>query len=572
MDFFKQLTISKKLSLGFGVIILGIIGIVIVALLNSLNIDAKATQSKNESLHFTILAKDMQLHVIQVQQWLTDISATRGLPGFDDGFKEAESHAKLFLSGATEFNKMFVDENDQSETAKIELLITSFNEYYEVGKEMAKEYISKGPEAGNVYMETFDPFAEKLTEQVDLLVQSQTSELENNMINISKSSQDLLYTMIVVGLIFISIAIFTGTMVTRSIIKPLKIVLNSIGLVGKGDLTTKTKIISNDEFGEIGKSIDQTIDNLHGVMTEIKGGTDTVASSATELSATSTQIAASAEEMTAQSATVATATEQATSNVGSISSAAEEMSSSANTVATAIEEMSSSLNEVANNCQKELKIVTEATTHARNSKEIMSKLSISSKDIGKVIQVINDIADQTNLLALNATIEAASAGDAGKGFAVVASEVKELAKQTAQATLEIEKQVENMQANTLSAVETIELITKIIEEVNIISQTIVSAVEQQSATVNEIAKNVSNVNAGAQEVARNVAESAQGLSEIAKNIGGVSLAATDTAHGVAQVKESANALSKLSEGLKKIVAQFKLDGTEFQQHRLSANT
>jgi methyl-accepting chemotaxis protein len=572
MAFFQQLTVSKKLFLGFGVISLGIIGIVIVAFLNSLSINTRALQSKGESLHFAILAKDMQLQVIQVQQWLTDISATRGLPGFDDGFKEAEINARLFIDGAAEFKKKFGDENNRSETEKIELLITSFNEYYDIGKGMAKEYISKGPEAGNVYMGTFDRIAIKLHEHVDILVKSQTAELENNMLKISNTSQNLLYTMIIVGLILVSIAVFTGAMVTRSIIKPLNIVLNSIGLVGKGDLTTKTRIESNDEFGKIGKSIDMTIDNLHSVMTEIMEGTDTVASSATELSATSTQIAASAEEMTAQSATVATATEQATTNVSSISSAAEEMSGSANAVAIAIEEMNSSLNEVSSNCQKELKIVTEATAHARSSKEIMRMLNVSAKDIGKVIGVINDIADQTNLLALNATIEAASAGEAGNGFAVVASEVKVLSKQTTQATLEIAKQIENMQNNTVAAVEAIELITKIIEEVNTISQTIVSAIEEQSATVNEIAKNVSHVNTGAQEVARNVSESAQGLSEIAKNIGGVSIAATDTAHGVAQVKESANALSKLSEGLKMIVAQFKLDGNDLQQHRLSANT
>ncbi len=120
----------------------------------------------------------------------------------------------------------------------------------------------------------------------------------------------------------------------------------------------------------------------------------------------------------------------------------------------------------------------------------MDKLGAAAKSIGKVVEVINDIADQTNLLALNATIEVASAGEAGKRFAVVANEVKELAKQTAQATQEIQKQVEDMQTNTESAIKAIDSVSKVIEEVNEISQTIVSAVEEQSATVNEISRNV----------------------------------------------------------------------------------
>ena len=127
--------------------------------------------------------------------------------------------------------------------------------------------------------------------------------------------------------------------------------------------------------------------------------------------------------------------------------------------------MSSSLNEVSKNCQKESQIAANANNQAKSTRDLMERLGVSSKEIGKVIEVINDIADQTNLLALNATIEAASAGEAGKGFAVVANEVKELAKQTAQATDQIGRQIEEMQNNTGNAVAAIEDITKIIEEI-----------------------------------------------------------------------------------------------------------
>ncbi len=283
---------------------------------------------------------------------------------------------------------------------------------------------------------------------------------------------------------------------------------------------------------------------------------DTVAVAASELLRISTQIATNTEEMSTQTSTVASSTEQATTNINSISSAAEEMSSGADSVATAIEEMSSSLNEVSRNCQKELQIAGEANMYAKSSNEVMQKLGIAAKSIGKVVEVINDIADQTNLLALNATIEAASAGEAGKGFAVVANEVKELAKQTAQATDEIENQIEEMQSNTESAVKAINSVSNVIEEVNTISQTIVSAVEEQSATINELARSVAGVSSGAQEVSRNVAESATGLSEVSSTIAGVNSAVADTAKEIVQVKASAEELTKLSESLKDLLSDF----------------
>ena len=120
----------------------------------------------------------------------------------------------------------------------------------------------------------------------------------------------------------------------------------------------------------------------------------------------------------------------------------------------------------------------------------MNKLGESSQEIGNVIKVITSIAQQTNLLALNATIEAARAGEAGKGFAVVANEVKELAKQTAKATEDIGRKIEAIQVDTKGAVAAIEEIGTIINQINDISNSIATAVEEQTVTTNEIGRSV----------------------------------------------------------------------------------
>ena len=170
----------------------------------------------------------------------------------------------------------------------------------------------------------------------------------------------------------------------------------------------------------------------------------------------------------------------------------------------------------------------------------MRKLDESSSEIGKVIRVITTIARQTNLLALNATIEAARAGEAGKGFAVVANEVKELAKQTAMATEEIGEKIDAIQNDTRGAVKAIEEIGGVIASVNDLSNSIASAVEEQTVTTNEIS--------------RSVAEASQGVEEIAHNIVYVANAAKDTTHGAAETQKASDELRSMSAELQEAVA------------------
>lgn len=456
----------------------------------------------------------------------------------------------VYLSGASDIRKTMCEESFLSADAFYKIIIS---EYLPAIKSKNAKL------AGDLLNRKLKVLYSKHRKSINAVVamsEKHNSKIEENASNAIKSRTVQLMILLLASM-FVGIGIFM--IVLRQILSSLSLLNSGIqDIAVERNLTKRINISSKDELGHLANVFNKFIDNLQITIQQIDRNAETVASAATELSAASSQIASNAEEMSTQTSAVASATEQATTNINSISSAAEEMSSSTHTVATAIEEMSASLNEVSLNCQKELQIVATANTHAKSSTDAMDKLGSSAKSIGKVVDVINDIADQTNLLALNATIEAASAGEAGKGFAVVANEVKELAKQTAQATQEIQKQVEDIQSSTDLSIKEIESVSKVIEEVNAISQTIVRAVKEQSVTINELSRNVSGVSAGAQDVSKNVAESAAGLSEVSSTIAGVNNAVADTAKGIVQVNSSAEKLATLSEGLKQLLAQFKI--------------
>jgi methyl-accepting chemotaxis protein len=255
---------------------------------------------------------------------------------------------------------------------------------------------------------------------------------------------------------------------------------------------------------------------------------EVVASSSEELSSTSQQMSASAEETSSQANVVSTAGEAVNRNL--------------QTVATGSEEMSASIKEIAKNATEAATVATGAVRVAETANTTVGKLGISSAEIGQVIKVITSIAQQTNLLALNATIEAARAGEAGKGFAVVANEVKELAKQTAKATEDISQKIEAIQSDTKSAVEAIGSIGSVIGQINDISSTIATAVEEQNATTNEMARNVS--------------EAARSAGEISKNIAGVAEAAQTASHGAGDSQKAAAQLAHMSTELRELLAHF----------------
>jgi len=176
------------------------------------------------------------------------------------------------------------------------------------------------------------------------------------------------------------------------------------------------------------------------------------------------------------------------------------------TVSTSMSEMEKCIKDISRSAQNAAAVSEEASRSAALANETMAKLGRSNSEIGQILNTINEIAAQTKILALNATIEAARAGDSGKGFIVVAHEVKDLARQTAQATDDISQKIKSVQLDAGNAMGVIKVITEIINKVRALQTTIARAVEEQAATTTEMTRRISRVANGSVEITSAIGE------------------------------------------------------------------
>ena len=360
------------------------------------------------------------------------------------------------------------------------------------------------------------------------------------------------------GVILLAFSIYI--VLSRVVIRPIKettIMVKNIA-EGEGDLTKQLDVKSENEIGELAKWFNVFIENMRKIIHEVFLSASQLNDSSGSLASISEHMSNGASETSLKAQTVSAASEEMSANIVSVASTIEQAATNMNMVATAAEEMTATINEIAQNTEKATGITHRAVDQAANASKQMDELGNAAQEIGKVIDTITEISEQVNLLALNATIEAARAGEAGKGFAVVANEIKELARQTADATGEIRQRVEGIQGSTENTVTEINNITQVVNEVNEIVSTIATAVEEQSVTTREIAGNVNQASTGINEANENVAQSSRVSSDIAGEIAQVNQSADEMSNSSSQVNSSAEELSKVAGQLNEMVSRFKV--------------
>lgn len=480
---------------------------------------AEAEHAVSQEVHEAFLAKDLQQHVIQVQQFLSDISATRAQDGLDDGFKLAQEHRDTFASNLDALKTSAESRADTDTSEALKSIRQTFDTYYQLGTTMAQVYVAQGPSAGNALMPEFDRAAQRLHEQLQTFTVKSTQRMDERMQGLESHSGRIRTIGIVLSLVMGGIVAGLSYVVYRSVIRPIQVVSDVAARIAQGDLRHQFLPKGQDEISNLLSAMSHMQDELRRLVTRVRDGID-------EVEQTSQQISQS-------NADLADRTEQQ-------ASALDETASSMQTLGETVSRNAENAHEANDKAQHARQIATNSGELVHQVESTMKDINLSSSRVSDIIGVIDGIAFQTNLLALNAAVEAARAGENGRGFAVVAAEVRQLASRSSEAAREIKELI----AGSMSQVERG---THLVEQAGKTMRDVVQAVEEVTELVDQISRASRDQSMGVQQAAESVSHMDQ--------------ATQLNASLVEQTNACAQSLRQQAQSLVQAIHVFTLDGS-----------
>ncbi|MBW7886967.1 MAG: methyl-accepting chemotaxis protein [Bacteroidetes bacterium] len=384
---------------------------------------------------------------------------------------------------------------------------------------------------------------EKARDVIDQLTEAVEEVSQQEFLSAETSRDEASRNMWIISFIAFWGTGIIGFLVIRAVANPVKEV--AVKMLN-ADLNFRFHSNRFDEIGDLQRAFNSFVDQIKNALLQVTETSAAVASASTEISSSTEELAAGAHEQSSQA--------------GEVAAAIEEMTKTLTATLDNIRNVESGAHEAKEAALKGGEIVTQTVSRMKSISDVVNQsasqvkiLGESSKQIGEIIDVIDEIADQTNLLALNAAIEAARAGDQGRGFAVVADEVRKLAERTSKATKEIASMIRQIQTDTTQAVSSMEKGTEEVEAG-------ITLAGKAGTMLENIVSNSLTVAGMIESVAAASAQQASASEEISKHVEGISVVTQESASGTQQIARSAEDLNRLTEGLQQLLAQFQLNG------------
>ncbi|MDH2433488.1 methyl-accepting chemotaxis protein [Pokkaliibacter sp. MBI-7] len=435
----------KPVLIGFNAIMIALL--LALALVSYISLNHIVEDDDYEHLIVGGLTSNLteaRFHVVQVQQFLTDASAT----GDRDGFDDAKEHYQALQANLDEIQRIDTAfGNDISRTRSLA------EQYYQIGQKMAEAYITQGREVGNALMKQpdtgFDDRALALAEQLDVLVKD--VQQRNQKLVTENMSDILALRNLIVGM-----AIGLGVLVLLGGSALYRRVFGILGGEPAQAVNLAHRIAAGDLSQRISGTPGSLLAALEQMQDQLKSVTGNIRSLSREVQDSSEHLSEASQAMQHSVHSQNDATRAMSVTAEEMFQGIEQLSHEVSVVGRQTEEAQNTINECEEVIRTSASDIRSIADYIGNAAEKVHALNRQTDEIASITRTIHEIADQTNLLALNAAIEAARAGETGRGFAVVADEVRSLAGRTGSATVEISSQIDTIRQGMEQVVKVME--------------------------------------------------------------------------------------------------------------------
>ncbi len=542
MQFLRNLAIRKKLVFFFGAVCALAVGVGALSLIMLSSVSETTVEINDKWLPGVRLLDQMHTQHSTMQRSTLNLglcSTAECRTVYEARYRGAKEKLD---QGFQEFRKLTTSSEEKDLLAHLDELVLAYDDASARAIALAAQGTKPAAydDALQQSRDTYDA-AYKVGDEVVAMYNKGAGEATQKAISTTKTARTLVTAVSVLALFvgFVATVVLTQIIATR-----LTKGLAALDRLASKDMTVEVTVTGSDEIGRIGEAINATARSLRTVLQSVAQAADTLSSATQEVSAQAQQTEGNAHTQSSRTNQIAVAAQEMTATIGEISHNAENAAGASRESAETANRGGAIMQAAAATMEK----ISAATLSVGDK---MTSLAHRSEEIGKVVNVIQEISEQTNLLALNAAIEAARAGEHGRGFAVVAGEVRRLAERTKGATEEIAGTIRSIQDETRETLE-------VMQESRSSVESGMSETARARTSLEAIIASSQQVEHQIHLIATAATEQTAASGEISESAGRISQLSTENEQVAQQAVGALKSLAQLAGELDGMIRQFRL--------------